>query len=138
MANFAHVQIRPALSPLQRQLKKQLDDYRWKFFCKDSSGHFPVFVRYSFDATPYLWHFGRKEKIALPVNGRSRAMSEESVPDREIARFELSPSPTQVPVALDVSILSTPAVVQSQMREQTAQMWVQLRQFEERLDKLSA
>ncbi len=128
--------------------------FKFGTFRKDSSGHFPVFVHYSYDATPYLWHFGRKEKIALPVNGRSRVMSEESVPDREIARFELSPSPAKVPVALDVSILSTSAAVpsplsspslteevmkqQSMMRLDNEQMRLQLKQVKERLDKLSA
>ncbi len=107
-----HVQIRLALTPLQHQLKQQLDHYHWRSFAKDSSGHFPVFVRYSYDATPYLWHFGRKEKVALPANSQSRAMSEESLPDCEIARFDSSSSPS-VPAVLDYSILSTSAAVLS-------------------------
>ncbi len=91
-----------------------------------------------------------EERIALPMNGRSRAMSEESVPDREIARFDLSPSPAQVPVALDVSILSTPAVVPSfpscdqikeqieSQREQNVQMKEQTADYNARLLVLEA
>ncbi len=42
LRNFSGVQIRPALAPLQRQLKRRLDDYRWGSFQKDSLGRLPV------------------------------------------------------------------------------------------------
>ncbi len=76
LQNFRGVQIRPALTPLQRQLKRPLDDYRWGTFQKDSAGRFPVAVRYFHDGTPYLWHFGRKEKIAPPLTSRPRTGSD--------------------------------------------------------------
>ncbi len=112
LQNFTGVQIRLALIPLQRQLKHQLDDYRWGTFQKDSSGRFPVAVRYLYDGTPYLWHFGRREKIAPPMTSRPRAMSDASVPDREIARFSsgASPSPSKSAALSDLSALSAASV----------------------------
>ncbi len=40
-------------------------------------------------------------------------ISEDSVPDHEIVRFNSSPSPTKPPAVLDVSILSTSAAAPS-------------------------
>ncbi len=44
LQNFCGVQVRPALTLLQRQLKHWLDEYWWGTFQRDSMGHFPVAV----------------------------------------------------------------------------------------------
>ncbi len=71
-----------------------------------------VAVHYLHDGTPYLWHFGQKEKIQLPILSRPRVMSDASVPDCEIAHFsfEASPSPSKSVAVSDLWALSAASV----------------------------
>ncbi len=64
-----------------------------KAFQKDSSGRFPVAIRYLYDGMPFLWHFGRKERIEPPPTRQLSAMSEASVSDCEVPHSASVTSP---------------------------------------------
>ncbi len=100
--------IRPALTPVQLERKRQFDDYMWGSFCTVSSGRFLVSVRYLFDGTAYLWHFARREKIEPMPTSRLRA-TRTSLSDCEVPRFSSEASPaslSQPATGQDVSFLS--------------------------------
>ncbi len=88
-----NIQSRPSLTPAQQKRKQSLEDFRCGRYREDRVGRMPVGIRYTYDGSPYLWHFERHEKIDPTLTTRAESVvsteSDSSIADRELAHYNL-------------------------------------------------
>ncbi len=76
---LAGVYFRPSLTRSQIERKQVLEDFHWNTFSKDATGRLPVVIHYEPDGSPFLWDFGNKCRVHLPISTQTASVSLESV-----------------------------------------------------------
>ncbi len=91
---LAGVHFRPSLTRSQIERKQILEDFRWNTFSKDATGRLPVVIHYEPDGSPFLWDFGNKCRVHLPIPTQSVSVSLEPVP--VAVKVSISSGPEEV------------------------------------------
>ncbi len=73
---FKGVRIHPSLSPMQRDKKNKLEEFRRATYPAGIDGRSPVGFRFETDGTAYLWNFLKKERVpVVDLSAYPRAVS---------------------------------------------------------------